>query len=634
MAIIRTFKKPMQAAAILEDPIPGSTYMYFQTDGVNKTSLAPQFDVEYNFSPTGNLPTAPGINVDMGFLSSQSNFGQPILSGSTSAQYNISQIFFTGVLVLNGEVTHCRHFITTAGDYRVNLDHAPFMSMDPARRPTPASHFTDGTNSVAIWTQWVNAGSITGINEYMRIVTKVNGTSADIAAGGIPTASIAPSTQINGLFPHAYPMYRNPSTGNMVYHGLYQQSVTTGIYPCSAAGFHLGQAFAVSSATGITAPASGQLANNYTCQFLGVSLVDGYMLTLSIGTTNDFNQVFQKFNDSANTYTTLNTFSTILAAGGSSNGTDRTTTQGSYKSKFASRWFTDPLTANSRGFYVPFVDSAGNYAPLYYQWNTTTDAFTRSAYCTVSYGGNSLSTYWTPDASAPATISQPHGMQSIWSNETFTVGSNRYLLFMQLNGTGALADATPKACTFVCYSVNAGDPRVLTYHSNIPVPSTPKNIVWLNDSLTILGVFCHSNFYIYTFTEASGWTRTASLPYQFSAVGRDNTGRIWAVEPGPYRWGRIHLISLTVPVTIVVTPDATTYTYTGTPITGNLAVKALDASGNRISTTVKLVIDGGSMLFGGSNYTTTVTTSASADVNAAVTISGGGVSNIIASVSV
>ena len=87
-------------------------------------------------------------------------------------------------------------------------------------------------------------------------------------------------------------------------------------------------------------------------------------------------------------------------------------------------------------------------------------------------------------------------MQSVWANETFTVGSNRYLLFMQLNGTGSLADAAPKACTFMCYSVNAGDPRILTYHSSIPVPTTPKNIVWLNDSLTILGVFCLNNFFI------------------------------------------------------------------------------------------------------------------------------------------
>ena len=107
-----------------------------------------------------------------------------------------------------------------------------------------------------------------------------------------------------------------------------------------------------------------------------------------------------------------------------------------------------------------------------------------------------------------------------------------------------------------------------------------------------------------------------------------------AVAPGPGQYGRVHLITLTVPVTIVVTPDATTYTYSGTTINANVAVKALDASGNRISTSVKLVIDGGSMLFGGNNYTTTVTTSASSDVNVAVTITGGGVSNIIASVPV
>jgi len=629
VAIIRTFKRAFQAAAVLEDPIPGSTYMYFQTDGVNKTSLTPQFDVEYNFAPSGVLPNTIINAADNATMITYNTFGHPILSGTVTAQYNISFNMFTGILALNGEVTHVRHFTIAKDTYSTNLDHAPFFSMDPARRPYPASYFTDGTSSVAIWTHWQNSPATnTATAESTRYIVMVNGTSAGIASGTIVNQNNYMSAVTTSYFPHAYPMYRNPSTGNMVYHGLY----ATGIYPSAAAGFHSGQAFTAQATQ--SSPSTGG-ATNYTTQFLGISAVDGLMITMQNGTTDDINQQFWKYNDGANTATQLNAFSASPAASGSSVGGNRTTTQGSYKSKFSSRWFTDPLAANSRGFYVPYVDTAGNYAPFYYQWNTVTDAFSRNANnCTLSYGANSLSTYWAPDGTAPATITTIYGMQSVWANETFTVGSNRYLLFMQLNGTGALADAAPKSCTFMCYSVNAGDPRILTYHSSIPVPTTPKNIVWLNDSLTILGVFCLNNFYIYTFTEAAGWTRTATLPFQFSAVGRDNLGRIWGVEPGPFRWGRVHLISLTVPVTIVVTPDATTYTYTGTPITGNLAVKALDASGNRISTTVKLVIDGGSMLFGGSNYTTTVTTSASADVNAAVTISGGGVSNIIASVSV
>lgn len=637
MAIIRTFRNAVQAAAILEDPIPGSTYLYFQTDGVNKTSLTPQFDVQYNFSPSGALYSNPANDGLIASQQTMNTFGTPILAGSGAGTYNINYIEFTGVLVLNGEVTHCRHFSTATNTYLINLDHAPFFSMDPNYRPKPASYFTDGTSTVAYWVKWNQSNAVnTATQESTRFVVLVNGTSAGIASGAtiVTNSNYISSVPNTGItWAHAYPMYRNPSTGNMVWHGLY----TTTTYPCAGTGFTLGNAFS-QQGSGIPAAVSGATTGgnqNYTNQFVGVSAVDGLVITLQIGTTDDINQQFWKYNDGASTATQLNAFSATPGASGSSVGGNRTTTQGSYKAKFASRWFTDPLTANSRGFYVPYVDTAGNFAPFYFQWNTNTDAFSRNATnCTLSYGSNSLSTYWAPDATQTAAPTTIYGMASVWYNETFTVGSNRYMIFMQLNGTGVTVDSAPKTCTFVCYSVNAADPRILTYHSSIPVPTTPKNIVWLNDSLTILGVFCQNNFYIYTFTESAGWTRTASLPYQFSAVGRDNLGRIWGVEPGPYKWGRVHLISLTVPVTIVVTPDATTYTYAGTPITGNLAVKALDASGNRISTTVKLVIDGGSMLFGGSNYTTTVTTSASADVNAAVTISGGGVSNIIASVSV
>jgi len=634
VAVIKTFKTGEQAAAILEDPIPGSTYLYFRTDAYNKTSLTPQFDAQYNFSPTGALYGAPPNDILIDSMISMNTFGHPILSGGTTASYNISHIAFTGVLVLNGEVTHCCHFNTglTTNDYRNNLDHAPFFSMDPTTRPKPASYFTDGTSSVAYWVVWnnSNAGGTATLSG-TRMVCMVNARSADIASGTTVVTNSRNLGLIQTGAPHGYPMYRNPSTGNMVWAGAYQN--TAGYYPTGFVGYHTGPAFGPNSTS--TSPSTGNQSTDYSVQFVGISLVDGLMITLQNYNQNDYTHYFYKYNDGANTTTQLNLYNTAPSASGSSVGGNRATTQGGVKNKFASRWFTDPLAATSRGFYMPYVDTAGNYAPFYFQWNTTTDNFSRNATnCTVGYGANSLSTYWSPDGTCLANSSTAYAMQTVWFNETFTVGSNRYLLFMQLNGTGQTIDSAPKSCTFICYSVNAADPRVLTYHSSIPVPSTPKNIVFLNDALTILGVFCLNNFYIYTFTEGAGWTRTASLPYQFSAVGRDNLGRIWGVEPGPYRWGRIHLISLSVPVTIVVTPDATTYTYAGTPITGNLAIKALDASGNRISTTVKLVIDGGSMLFGGSNYTTTVTTSASADVNAAVTISGGGVSNIIASVSV
>lgn len=649
MAVIKTFKTALFNAAVIEDPIPGSPYIFFQLDAYNKTTLAPQFDTQISFSGTGALQsTSATVAADGSLLTGAVNqMGVPILGGTPVTWTNPT--WYTGVLILNGEVTHCRHMqFNTVNRQENNIDPSVYLSMDPTRVPKLASYWTDGTNTSAVWLQHLRNGGGTGgaggagansqFNDTIYAV-KLNSSSADLVGGGYMNnksrgSSVAAGSISSNGAEFTYPLYRNPSSGNLVWHGLISQYSTGSVsyYPSSFVGCHRGGAFTPMTTT--TSPTSSVTPNS-TNQFVGVSLIDGLSITFSNSTTDDITQRFYKYNDAANTFSTLNTITATPGASGSSVGGNRTTTFGSYKSKFSSRWFTDPLTTNSRGFYVPYVDTNGNYAPFYYQWNTLTDSFSRNSNVTINWGGgNTQSTFWTHDTTLTAVQSVDHGMQSVWYNETFTVGSNRYLLFMQLNGAGGLLDSNPSACTFVCFSVSGADPRNLTYHSRIRVPVTPKNIVWLDDNRTTIGVFTHNNFYIYTFSEANGWTQTASLPFQFSAVGRDNLGRIWAVDPGPYQWGRVHLITLTVPVNIVVTPDATAYTYSGTTINANVAVKALDANGNRISTNVKLVIDGGSMLFGGNNYTTTVTTSASADVNVAVSISGGGVSNIIASVPV
>jgi hypothetical protein len=201
---------------------------------------------------------------------------------------------------------------------------------------------------------------------------------------------------------------------------------------------------------------------------------------------------------------------------------------------------------------------------------------------------------------------------------------------MQLHGAGGLFDSSPTLRTFPTYSIDTSTYKTLTYTGKIEVPATPKNIVWLSDDRTILGIFCHANFYVYTFTTGAGWTQTGNFPFQFNAVGRDNMGRIWAQDTG-LGWGRIHMLTLNVPISIVVTSDAASYNYAGTTVTANVTVNAYNYTGSRIATSVKLVIDGGAMTFAGSNLTKTVTTSASADTIVPVTITGGGVANIIAS---
>ena len=315
---------------------------------------------------------------------------------------------------------------------------------------------------------------------------------------------------------------------------------------------------------------------------------------------------------------------------GTNQGGYRDQTFGTYIPKFGSKTFTDLSTSSTMGFYMPFVDTKGGFHPLYYRWNQLTDNFTRVTDITMVYPTDSQGSIWSPDTISLNSYDVNYGMQRLWATETFMSSGTRYLILMQLHGAGGLFDANPTMRTFPTYSIDTSTYKTLTYTGKIEVPATPKNIVWLNDERTILGIFCHANFYIYTFSSNTGWTQTGNYPFQFNAVGRDNLDRIWAQDTGP-GWGRLHLLTLNVPITISVTSTASNYYFAGTAVSANITVNAYNYSGSRIAAAVKLVIDGGSMTFAGSNLTITVTTSASADTLVPVTITGGGVSNVIAS---
>ena len=363
-----------------------------------------------------------------------------------------------------------------------------------------------------------------------------------------------------------------------------------------------------------------------TATVTGTSIIVGQISTGTIGIGAS---IF-----SSGTFATpiLATGTTITSFGlGSQNGGNRGSSFGGLLPKYASKTFPDPTTSTTLGFFVPYVDALGNFNPLYCQWNTLNDTFDRQFDTVVTYTtGTSQSTYWAPDTVSGSSIDVAHGMQRAWYNEVFVSSSTRYLIFMQLHGAGGVLDTLPQLRTFPTYALDPQTPERMRFVSSIEVPATPKNIVWLSDDKTILGIITHSALYIYTFSSANGWVQTGNFPFQFNAVGRDNLGRVWGQDTGP-GWGRLHLITLNVPVNIVVTTDQSSYYFAGSVTTANLTVNAFSYTGQRIATPIKLVIDGGSMTFAGSNLTLNITTSASADTIVPVTITGGGVANIIAS---
>jgi len=728
MAVIKNIRNAIDVNSLFEDPVPGSNYLYFQSDAHTKDTLAPLYDIGITYTTNGSV-----ISNTFGY------------SGVGQTAYDKRM---GGILQLNGETTHVRNnLFNTVDNYRNNLDISPFVSMDTTYRVKPVQYFTDGTNNVVISNYNYNDGTRTAGTAYdgnfPSYWTKINTNAKDLATSGYlsnkqawgpanssngssntANANFAERTLTNGYGgTNAWPVYRNPATNNLVWISQVYYSSNT---PGALIGGALATAF---SATPVNQATSGGVNQNNSGQLVGVSKLDFNTIQIHHAVTSDGVNTIYKYQDGGNSYTTLNTFAVTpfgagsggtgtynlststtlaplnfstaswvfsftatnfvstftgtatvfgsvlsvtgvttgtLATGmtitqiavnlssgttlgatlaqgaaytgtvitsfgqGTNQGGDRGTSFGGKIPKFASKTFTDLTTASTMGFYIPYIDNKGGFHPLYYQWNQTTDNFTRLTDITMVYPGTSFGSVWAYDTYSSTSVDATYGMQRAWYTETFVSSSTRYLIFMQLHGAGGLFDSSPAMRTFPTYSINTSTYKTLTYTGKIEVPATPKNIVWLSDDRTILGIFCHANFYVYTFTTGAGWTQTGNFPFQFNAVGRDNMGRIWAQDTG-LGWGRIHLLTLNVPISIVVTSDASSYNYAGTSVTANVTVNAYNYTGSRIATSVKLVIDGGAMTFAGSNLTKTITTSASADTVVPVTITGGGVANIIAS---
>lgn len=606
MAIIKINGTNMTTCAVYEDPRPSGNRFYFWQDAHKETNL------EYVLTGTLIHNTA-GTTIQ--------GYGYPSFSPDTTNWRH------TGVLMLGGEVVHCSHQITTNNDRRNNIDFTMLTSMDPQNPTRNHRYVADAAGNNAIFSQFnqfqnpVVAGSPTYQTRY-NVVGEID---------------FQPPTKYSSLnYYQSWAMYWRQSTGNLIH--IFNNYGTTADtnWP-----WHLcpGRIQNILTGPGVGTVTYGVPTSyqNVMFQFLGPSS-NGQAIFLNNSVDNDHTQLLMRYNDVDNTITTLATFNAAVTAGGTNAGGSRGTAYGNTLVKFSSKTFADPTSSGNTAWYTPFVDVNGFFHPHFFQWNRTTDAFTRNTNITVNWGaGVNQGTNWLPDTISAASSSTTYLIQRFWYNETFTVSGTRYLTLIQCHGSGAVYDTEPKYRTFVTFSIDAADPKILNYHSRVIIPVTPKNIIWLNDDRTQMGVFTWNNFYIYTFSAANGWSQTANLPFRFEAVGRDLTGRIWAVDGGPYAYGRLHLITPAVPTTISLVLAQSNYNYQGSVINTTATLNAYDQAGNRIAAVVTLKIEGTSMrlVSSGTEYTElAVTTSNSADTTVNVRVVAAGTSNILASVNI
>ena len=628
MPIFKTNKTAYSIHAIYEDIRPSGNRLYVWGEAFTEDTLEYCINDGLNHSIQKNTLTGRG---------------QP--SMSYSAHY------YDGVLFLANGAVHVNHAVWgSTNDERNNLEFDQYLSMDPTNPCRNHRYVT-----------WNDLNAIVNIYQHMWQNNVTTSVLWETFFNVPPSQTLDKSTiaqQGSDNYRHLWMYNIRPATGfiQMVtqWSATPRNNWPTNWGPGRIANWYGAVPNASSNFT-YTAPTQ---YSDVMIQRIG-NASNGEGLFILNGLSNDHNHTIIRYNDVSNSITTLQTITSAPypsagASGASSTssgwllpgttttnmgGTRVTTTTGT-NLKICSQTFIDPTTSTGRAWYTPFFDLGSTYQPFYYQWNTTTDFFTRSNDVIVDWRGTgtqwlATATQWhffRPDNVSAGSFQTTYGMQRPWVNETFTVTSGttstRYLTLMQLHGSGSAYDNDHLYRTFVTFKVDAVNPKFLVRHSQVIIPYTPKNIIWLSDDKLLLGVFGYNFFNIYTFYESTGWTQTASLPYRFDAVGRDSMGRIWAVDPGPFWYGRLHLISASLPTTLAINLVASDYNYTGTNIITTATVNAFDTYGMRIACNVDLAIEGTSMRFVNtlSQQVTslTTTTSETQDTNVSVVIVGSG----------
>jgi hypothetical protein len=298
-------------------------------------------------------------------------------------------------------------------------------------------------------------------------------------------------------------------------------------------------------------------------------------------------------------------------------------------------------SATRRVIYSCHYTTAGNLEPIRYVWNPA-DGSVAVTNCTIVYpGSNTYSTY----SAMYSTEGNIADNRVSWHMKgyQFTVDGVNYITFW-LTDKFAHANSGPSRWntalkrTMMTYTIGAGTgDEVLTFHSSYTFPTIndiPRDFMPINAAGTQLMVPVTLQMRFFSFNTSTGWAPTGTYPYEFRQVGLDQTNRIWGFsrEKGQ---GVLHFITPTIPVTINVVMASTNFTFTGAPISTSCTVDAFGADGLRISTSVNLAIDGNTMVFTTNNTKNlTVSTSASASTVVNLTITGGGINNIIASVDI
>ena len=379
-----------------------------------------------------------------------------------------------------------------------------------------------------------------------------------------------------------------------------------------------------------------QMGNYWTVQFLGESNDGGLLFAgqnCASGTAGNYIKVAKEVwtNNYNPTSTNMFNYTNAIPAGGTHQGGHNLNSK--HMASNFSEVMDDPrgVSGTNMLFYKSYYDSYYNWHPLVVTWDRSSDTFAVET----DISTDVMSSTHADLSGFTAYTGNQHTMQ--WSTTSWVSGGTRYVSEFRIDGRYTFHDTDEGWRTWVTYSVNAADPKNLTYHSKVTMPSTPRQWVWLNDSHTMIGVWFTSAFRVYAWNDSTGWTETSVVDGYIHECGRDSLDRIWYTKPSSVYGGdypELHLLTPTLPVSITVTPENTSYTYSGSDITTYIDVSAVNASGTRIATSVKLVIEGSSMTFTDGTTTKTVTTLTTGELQVGTIVTGAGFTNVAASIEI
>jgi hypothetical protein len=308
-------------------------------------------------------------------------------------------------------------------------------------------------------------------------------------------------------------------------------------------------------------------------------------------------------------------------------------------------------SAASRVFYSSHFDAMGEFRPLRFQWDpTNTAGIVTATTCTMVYAVGTGSNYVRPcSINSQATYNADNWHYKGWQFKP-TGSTTTYLTFWPsdrstfstISATGPNATVSrwtnPIQRTMMTYSINTSTDSyntgsaILTYHSSYTFPAVvdiPRDWMPIVQDGTQMAVPVTGKVNFFTFNPTLGWGLTNSYPFEMRMLGLDAQNRLWgtSVEIGNIA---VHLLTPTVPYTVSVVMPNQTYTYTGTNILTTATLYAYDQGGNQVSVPANLSINGSSMVFTDNGLTTlTTTTNATTGTQLNLTITGGGVNNIV-----